>query len=308
MSQADELLNGISTFTANPEIEPHIVVGEDRFITVPDELKRIAVQYDHRVETVTFDCPRHWDGADMSKMKIYINYVRSDGLLGMYLATNVVAEGYNTNVMHFDWTLTRNVTGIDGVISFLVCVKKVDDDGNEEIHWNSELCNDMYVSSGLEGEETVRNEYPDIFTQMLQRMDEIEGWQNDSQTMYKNTLEQINKTQILINEINKIATPDAMQGYVSDWLSNNPLDILKVYESLCSFTTNAEIDAIIAGTFVDDVVHEAWEELLDFATDSDIDEIIAGTFVDSTPGGSTDGTDDTVTDKELDDIVNGSFD
>lgn len=31
--------------------EPHIVVGSDRMITVPDELKNIAVQYDHNVET-----------------------------------------------------------------------------------------------------------------------------------------------------------------------------------------------------------------------------------------------------------------
>ena len=52
MSKAEELLNTLSTATvstllADSSTEPHIVIGEDRFITVPSELKRIAVQYDH---------------------------------------------------------------------------------------------------------------------------------------------------------------------------------------------------------------------------------------------------------------------
>ena len=64
MSQAEELLDSISVddialYTADPETEEHIVVGSDRFITVPNSLKRIGVQYDHNIETVTFDCPRY---------------------------------------------------------------------------------------------------------------------------------------------------------------------------------------------------------------------------------------------------------
>lgn len=176
MSLADDLLKqssaGMNSRLANMETEPHIIIGDDRFISVPDELKRIAVQYDHRVETVTFDCPRYWDGYDMSKMKIYINYTRADGLLGMYLAENVFADEQLPNIMHFDWTLTRNVTGINGPIVFMVCVKRVDRDGNEEVHWNSERNLEMYISEGLEGEEVIQDLYPDIFTQMLQKMDE----------------------------------------------------------------------------------------------------------------------------------------
>ena len=46
--------------------EPHIVIDSHRAITVPEQLKRIAVQFDHNFETVTFDCPRYWDGHDLS--------------------------------------------------------------------------------------------------------------------------------------------------------------------------------------------------------------------------------------------------
>lgn len=166
MSGAEELLNsGASTYLARPETEPHIVIGEDRFITVPAELKRIAVQFDHDVETVTFDCPRYWDGLDMSAMGIYINYMRSDKAYGCFRAENVSVDEADENIMHFTWTISKNVTLVKGNIQFLVCVRKSDDENNEINHWNSELCKDMYVSEGMECAEVILPEYPDIISQ-----------------------------------------------------------------------------------------------------------------------------------------------
>ena len=175
MSEANKLLDSltedqISMYTATPETEPHIVIGADRFAIVPDELKRIAVQFDHNIETVTFDCPRYWDDHDMSKMQIYINYTNGS-IKGSYVAQNVTVNG---GIMHFDWTISRNVTQYKGPISFLVCVKKTDADGEEVNHWNSELNTDMYVSEGLEVTETVLASHPDIITQLLTRMDTVE--------------------------------------------------------------------------------------------------------------------------------------
>lgn len=177
MSQVDNLLNSLSideeaVYTAEPAVEKHIVIGNDRFITVPDELKRIAVQYDHDIETVTFDCPRYWDNHDMSAMQIYINYLLPNGDPGSYIAKNIAVDG---DLMHFDWTISRDVTPYKGNLSFLVCVKKTDTDGNEENHWNSELCRDLYISEGLECSETILSEYPDIITDLLTRMDTVEA-------------------------------------------------------------------------------------------------------------------------------------
>ena len=170
MSQVEELLNGIpedeiATYLARPENEPHVVIDENRFITVPEELKRIAVQYDHDIETVTFDCPRYWDGHDMSKMAVYINYMRSDRGKGCYPVAKVTVDESDPNVMHFDWTISQNVTLKDGNIAFLVCIKKLNDEGYEENHWNSELNDEMYVSEGLECGETIAALYPDILQQ-----------------------------------------------------------------------------------------------------------------------------------------------
>ena len=168
MSQAEELLtslNATELLSVESE-EPHIVIDDNRIITVPDKLKRLAVQYDHDIETVTFDCPRYWDDLDMSQMKIYINYLRSDTYTGTYKAQNITVDETDNTIMHFTWTVSKNVSMVFGKIVFLVCVRKTDESGNEVNHWNSELCKDCYVSEGLEvdGEE-LKELYPDIIDQ-----------------------------------------------------------------------------------------------------------------------------------------------
>lgn len=181
MSKAEELLNGlsesdISLQSANPETEPHIVIGDDRFISVPAELQRIAVQYDHDVETVTFDCPRYWDDLDMSELSIYINYMRKDREVGVYKATDISVDTANDRIMHFNWKISRNVTEVVGSLKFLICIKKGDADGNEVNHWNSELNAEMYISEGLEVEPSIFDPYPDIITQWedeVQRVKDI---------------------------------------------------------------------------------------------------------------------------------------
>ena len=144
--------------------EPHIIIGTDRFITVPTSLRRIAVEHDHNVETVTFECPRYWDEHDLSTMAIYINYVLSNGYADSYPADNVAVED---DVMFFTWTIKREVTQVSGSIKFIVCAKNTDDQGNESNHWNSELCEDMYVSKGLETTPQIASEYQDLITELL---------------------------------------------------------------------------------------------------------------------------------------------
>lgn len=153
--------------------EPHVRINDDRTITVPKELRKIAVQFDHDVETVTFDCPRYWDGIDMSKMTIYVHYMRSDMARGKFLAKNVVVDETDDTIMHFDWLLSQNVTLVKGRLIFLVCIKEVGEDGKEIRHWNSERNEEMHVSEGLECDDFVMDLEPDIITDLLIRMDKI---------------------------------------------------------------------------------------------------------------------------------------
>ena len=173
MSQAEELLESITSESYSDNNV--VVVGADRFIYVPESLKRIAVQYDHNIETVTFDCPRYVDGHDMLGMQIYINYIRADGIRGSHLCTNTIADDTDTNIIHFDWTVSGHVTYADGHISFMVCAKKVDADGNEVVHWNSEVNTDMYVSPGIKHIDMTLAKYPDVIAQLITRVEALES-------------------------------------------------------------------------------------------------------------------------------------
>lgn len=231
MSQAEELLNSLSENdvalnTANPESEGHIVVDSDRFITVPDKLKRIAVANDHNIETVTFDCPRYWDGHDMSTMKVYINYSSADGSLGCYLADNVSVDENDSNIIHFDWVITRSVAAAKGEIAFLVCIKKTDANGNEERHWNSELCRDMYVSEGLECMDYLEKAYPDLYTQLLQQIDTFNDTYPD---LYPKVVEAKNEAIEAKNEAIKVKD-EAIK--VKDEASNVTVEAKKILDLL----------------------------------------------------------------------------
>lgn len=199
MSQADELINKltndeISAYTTDPSSEPHIIIKNDRSIILPEELQRIAVQFDHNIETVTFDCPRYWDGIDMSGMKVYINYLRSDNVKGIYIVEDITIDETNTNLIHFDWIVSKDAVSVKGRLIFLVCIRKTDEEGYEMYRWNSELCQDMYISEGLECEESILQKYPSIITDLLTRMDGVE----------------------------ELANPENMQRYVSEYLNNDP--------------------------------------------------------------------------------------
>lgn len=175
MSQAEELLDSLSeddiaAYTANAYSEPHIVINDDRTITVPDELRKIAVQNDHNIETVTFDCPRYWDEHDLSTMAIYVNYECSDGSGDSYPAKNITVDDTDDSTIHFTWTVSRNATMVAGELTILVCAKQVDDEGNEETHWNSERNNDMYVAKGMQCRNHVEETYPDIVTELTTRV------------------------------------------------------------------------------------------------------------------------------------------
>ena len=175
MSLAEELLNSYEDeeeIVAYSDDEPHIVVNADRTITVPDTLKSIAVQYDNNVETVTFDCPRYWDEHDFSTMHIYINYKRPDGHMNHYPVKNIRVDDTDDTMIHFEWTVSDDVTRFSGKLSFLVCIKNLETDVRP--HWNSRINQDLTIEPGMELYTVEAETNPDIIESMLLRLDKLE--------------------------------------------------------------------------------------------------------------------------------------
>ncbi len=181
MSQADELLDSlfedeVATYSIDPATEPHILIDEDKAVTVPDDLKHIAVQGEHNVETVTFDCPRYWDGHDLSRMSMRIVYQRADGHREPHPVENLRVDDVDENIIHFDWTVSGNVTAVKGNVSFMVCAKLSDAEGNRVREWHSRLNQELIVDEGMEcsGEEIVERN-PDILEAILVQLDHLES-------------------------------------------------------------------------------------------------------------------------------------
>lgn len=154
-------------------MKEHIIINKDRTVVVPDSVRKIGIQYDHKVNTLTFDCPRYADdnqSIDMSRMAIYINFSRNDKTKGSVAATNIFVDPDDPEIIHFDFIITRSVTLVNGSIICLVCAKSTDAEGVEVNHWNSELFNKLSVGEGMEAEEELTEEEIDYITSLLQEI------------------------------------------------------------------------------------------------------------------------------------------
>ena len=160
---------------------PPIVINDDRTVTVPYELKVLAIQYNHNVDIIEFDCPRYWGDIDLSTMDIYINYETATGEPGSHKCTNVSVDTTYDDVIHFAWTIKAPVTEIAGKISFTVCAQKSDDEYLTEQRWHTFPCDDCEIAKG----KVCRNDgtdnavvVPDNYTvdaQLVQLRNEIEN-------------------------------------------------------------------------------------------------------------------------------------
>lgn len=153
MPTADEIFNSVETE------EPHFIVNNDRSITVPESLKNIAVQYDHNIETITFDCPRYWDGHDLSEMTATINFIKPDGEQDSYMCSPITVDKTDTSIIHFDWTISNVVTSISGPISFIVCMQKKDTSGAINLVWHTQICSTVSVLKGIECDVPSTSDY-----------------------------------------------------------------------------------------------------------------------------------------------------
>lgn len=191
------------------EIDP-----ETRVITVPASEKLFGVANDGNSERKHFRCPKIvGDNIDLSTMHLYINYQNANGQKYPYLVEDVQTDG---DYITFSWLIGPDVVAYKGQIKFIVCAKKGDGTIPE---WNTTIAEGT-VLEGLEAEDEVVERNPDIITQLLNRMREVE----------------------------KIATKEAMQEYVNTYLTEHPVEI---GETLTNPYKNKTIvafgDSILAG-------------------------------------------------------------
>ena len=176
---------------------------DTRVITVPSNEKTFGVETDKDSERKYFRCPRIvGDNIDLSQHKIYISYVSTTSKMlkifpkadGSYWCDDVAVDG---DYITFSWKLSGNVFKEPGFVAFKVLAKKTDGDVLK-IRWNTAPAFGTVLLTVPDG-ESVEERYPDIVTQLLERMDAVEA----------------------------IATEEAMQGYVNEYLGEHPVQLDK---------------------------------------------------------------------------------
>lgn len=181
MSLAEDLLNSLpedqtAVTSADPATEPHIVINADKTVTIPEALKRILVQHDHNIETVTFDCPRYWDGHDLSQMGLRIVFQRSDDHKEPHPVENLRIDESDDRVIHFDWTISGNTTLVSGNVKITVCAKLTNAEGVSEREWHTIPNQDLFVNEGMDcSDEEIVERNPDVIEYILGELDDLKN-------------------------------------------------------------------------------------------------------------------------------------
>lgn len=229
-------------------MKEHVIINLDRTVKVPESMKKIGIQYDHNVKTITFDCPRYPDenpSVDMSTMKIFINWMLPDKTLGSTIATNVCVDSENENLMHFDWVITRVVTSVPGVLSTLICIKETTETGEETYHWNTELIQSFKVGNGMECTEQIVEQNIDVITQLLVQMDAV-NTRTSEEALERHVEKYLTENPPTFSdqqadESVRNYMEENAQTHVDDYLERNPLEL---DETLTDSTKAAPADLV----------------------------------------------------------------
>lgn len=209
--------------------EQYITIDTDtREITIPDSQKLFGVKDDLKAERKYFKCKKVvGDNLDLSKHRLYINYMNANKETSAYLVDDVKVDG---DYITFSWLLYRSATKYIGNVSFIVCAKSSNNKGLLQTDWNTTLATGT-VKEGLEVDTAITEEYPDVIEQILNRLDGVEGGQISDEQM-QNAI----KKYFTVNP-QKLADmqPDSGHRTVSDaekqkW--NNKSDFNGSYNSL----------------------------------------------------------------------------
>ena len=119
------------------------------------------------------------DNLDLSKHRLYINYMNANKETSAYLVDDVKVDG---DYITFSWLLYRSVTKYIGNVSFIVCAKSSNNKGLLQTDWNTTLATGT-VKEGLEVDMSITEEYPDVIEQILNRLDGVEGGQISDEQM-----------------------------------------------------------------------------------------------------------------------------
>lgn len=169
MATADEILAGAVEVASEEPTEDKIlrIDNELRTISIPSAVKLLGVESDEDVNVIEFEMPRYYGEFDLSGFSVRVNYLNANGEGDIYKVTDL-SVGEQT--MTFSWLVGRFASAYKGTVQFIVCLKKLTEELVVEKEFNTTLAH-LPVLEGLETDQQVIQNYPDIIEQILKYME-----------------------------------------------------------------------------------------------------------------------------------------
>ncbi len=146
-----------------------IVNGDLRTIQIPASCNGIlGVESDEKVAQIPFRIPRYYGDLDLTTFEPRVNYLNANGEIGVTICTFSETDD---EYAFFTWEVDRRATRYVGTTSFVVCLILTDADGTILREFNTTV-QKLEVLAGIEAENQLENEYTDIISYILNRLDE----------------------------------------------------------------------------------------------------------------------------------------
>lgn len=153
------------------EEELFVIDNELRTITIPSNIQNVGVESDEDVRRLRFQMPKQYGEVDLSAFDVRVNYLNANKEGDVYVVTDKEVSGDH---MTFSWLLGRNAMAYKGTIRFIVCLKKIDEDGIVQQEFNTTVAQ-LAVLEGLETMEKIIQENEDLIEVILKQLDDVSG-------------------------------------------------------------------------------------------------------------------------------------
>lgn len=148
-----------------------LVIDNDlRIIEIPPEIPHIGVENDKGVKRLYFRMPRTYGEFDLGNFRVRINYMNAAKQVDVYPPDDVEVTA---EAITFSWLVDSFALKYKGKVRFIVCLKKLADDGTLEKEFNTTTAT-LPCLEGLEADAAVVEENPEILERILLRLDALE--------------------------------------------------------------------------------------------------------------------------------------
>lgn len=138
---------------------------------IPTTISLLGVESDDDVNVIEFQMPKTYSGFDLSTFQARVNYLNAGGIGDAYIADDLTVDGDN---MTFTWLVGRSACAYVGMVNFIVCLRKYDENDNVVQEFNTTVYK-LPVLQGLETTDLIEQQYPDIIEHILQMIEDAGG-------------------------------------------------------------------------------------------------------------------------------------